>query len=117
MAKRDETVAEREWHELKAELLGRPRESLDLFDIERSIHEHLSAMGRELMTASSKRRASSCTRRLAAIASISARMYLACWLVVMAATLFFSPNRSDESDRRVVVEHARVTDVRARDAL
>ena len=55
MAKRDETVAEREWHELKAELLGRPRESLDLFDIERSIQEHLSAMGRELMTAAMKK--------------------------------------------------------------
>lgn len=55
MAKRDETVAEREWHELKAELLDRPRESLDLFDIERSIQEHLSAMGRELMTAAMKK--------------------------------------------------------------
>jgi hypothetical protein len=43
MTKRDETAAEREWHELKAELLGRPRESLDLFDIERSIQERLSA--------------------------------------------------------------------------
>jgi len=55
MAKRDETVAEREWRELKAELLDRPRESLDLFDIERSVQEHLSAMGRELMTAAMKR--------------------------------------------------------------
>ena len=55
MAKRDETVAEREWHELKAELLDRPRESLDLFDIERSIQEHLGAMGRELIAAAMKR--------------------------------------------------------------
>ena len=55
MAKRDETVAEREWHELKAELLGRPRESLDLFDIERSIQEHLSAMGRELIAVAMKK--------------------------------------------------------------
>ena len=30
MAKREETVAEREWHDFKAELLGRQRESLDL---------------------------------------------------------------------------------------
>ena len=42
-------------HEFKAELLGRPRESIDLFDIERSIQEHLGAMGRELMAAAMKR--------------------------------------------------------------
>jgi hypothetical protein len=40
MAKLEETVAEREWHEFKAELLGRPRESLDLFDLEGSIQDH-----------------------------------------------------------------------------
>ena len=55
MAKREETVAEREWHDFKAELLGRPHESLDLFDIERSIQHRLSAMGRELMAAAMKR--------------------------------------------------------------
>jgi hypothetical protein len=27
MTKREETVAEREWHELEAELLGRPRDN------------------------------------------------------------------------------------------
>lgn len=52
MTKRDETVAEREWHELKAELLDRPRESLDLFDIKRSIQECLNAMAVALPGAS-----------------------------------------------------------------
>lgn len=51
MPKRDETIAEREWYEFKAELLGRPRETLDLLAIERSIQEHLAAMGRELVVA------------------------------------------------------------------
>ena len=55
MTKREETVAEREWHEFKAELLCRARESIDLLDIERSIQEHLSAMGRELMAAAMKK--------------------------------------------------------------
>lgn len=55
MTKRDETVAEREWHEFKAELLGRPHETLDLLEVERSIQEHLSAMGRELMVAAMKK--------------------------------------------------------------
>ena len=49
MAKREDTVAEREWHEFKAELVGRPRESVDSFDIERSIQDHLNAMGREVI--------------------------------------------------------------------
>lgn len=55
MTKRDETVAERGWHEFKAELLGRPQEKLDLLDIERSIQEHLHAMGRELVAAAMKK--------------------------------------------------------------
>ena len=55
MTKRSETVAEREWHEFKADLQGRPAESLDLLDVERSIQEHLSAMGRELMVATMKK--------------------------------------------------------------
>lgn len=55
MTKRSETVGERAWHELKAELESRPREALDLLEIERSIQDHLSAMGRELMAALMKR--------------------------------------------------------------
>ena len=55
MTKRSETVAEREWHEFKTELLGHARETLDLLDVERSIQEHLGAMGRELMVATMKK--------------------------------------------------------------
>jgi len=51
MTKREESVAERAWHEFRAELLGRAPETLDLVEVERSIQEHLSAMGRELMAA------------------------------------------------------------------
>lgn len=60
MTKRSETVAEREWHELKAELGERPGETLNLLDVERLIQEHLGAMGRELMVATMKKADTDC---------------------------------------------------------
>lgn len=55
MTKRTETVGEREWHEFKAEVLGRQGETLDLLEVERSIQEHLNVMGRELMVEAMKK--------------------------------------------------------------
>jgi hypothetical protein len=48
MKERGETGSERAWREFKSEIRSRPAETLDLVEVERSMQEHLNALGAEL---------------------------------------------------------------------